>query len=129
LDLKESSALQKFEFNTDCAHLASTPGWLYRTLWKINSPLFKEFIISVSNCLSVIHLHAAISGGDWETVDAYLFAWSKFQPSFTVVFRVGFEGEDVIIARELIEQRFPLVSKKGIMRIELIQHPGTPAVV
>ena len=114
--------LEKFEFKTDRTYLASTPGWLYRTLWKINSPSFKEFTISVSNWLGTADLGVAMSGEDWKTVDAYLFVWSKFQPSFQVVFRMDFGGEEVITIRKIIERRFPLVSKKGIVRIERVRH-------
>lgn len=128
MDLKDSHALEKFEFKADCAHLSSTPGWLYRTLWKINSPLFREFTLSILNCLSAIHLQAAIGGDDWKTIDVYLFVWSKFQPSFQVIFRVGFEGDEATM-KDLIMECFPLVSKKRIMRIEQLQHLGTPAAV
>ena len=108
--------LEKFELSADCASLSATPGWIYRTLWRINSPAFKEFIISISNCSSVAHLRAAVGGGDWKSVDAYLCVLAKFQPSFKVLFRVGFEGDEDIV-RGLIGERFPLASKRGIVRI------------
>ena len=63
-----------------------------------------------------------MSGEDWKTVDAYLFVWSKFQPGFRVVFRMDFEGEEAIPIRELIEKRFPLVSKKDIVKVERVRH-------
>lgn len=114
MDLNDTPALEKFELKADCINLASTPGWLYRTLWKVNSSSFKEFTLSVSNCSGVVDLRVAMSGDVWKTVDAYLFVWSKFQPSFKVVFRVDFEGDE---AKHFIEHRFPLVSKKGILEI------------
>ena len=129
MDLKDSTALEKFEFKTDCVNLASTPGWLYRTLWKINSPSFREFSISVFNCSSTVDFHAAMSGDDWKTVDAYLFVLSKFQPSFKVVFRMGFDGDEAIEVEKFIGKWFKLVSKKGIMRIEQVQSLGVPAAV
>jgi len=121
LDLRDTPVLEKFEFKTDCANLVSAPGWLYRTLWKINSPSFKQLIISVSNCSSVVDLRMAMSGDDWKTVDAYLFVWSKFEPGFKVVFRVDLEDDEAIAVREFIEKRFPLVSKKGIGRVEQVR--------
>jgi len=42
---------------------------------------------------------------------------AKFQPSFKVVFRVGFQGDEGVV-RKLIGGRFPLASKKGIVKIE-----------
>lgn len=114
--------LEKFEFRTDRVNLSSTPGWLYRTLWKITSTVFREFTMSVSNCPTVADLSAAMDGDDWRTVDAYLFVWSKFQPSFKVKFRVGFEGEEGDAMREFVERRFLLVSKKKIMTVELVRH-------
>lgn len=122
LDLKDSSMLEKFEFRTDPVNLSSTPGWLYRTLWKITSTVFREFTISVSNCSTVADLSAAMDGDDWRTVDAYLFVWSKFQPSFKVIFRVGFEGDEGDTMREFIRRRFLLVSKKKIMTVELVRN-------
>ena len=121
MDLKDSSVLEKFEFKTDRANLASTPDWLYRTLWKINSPVFREFIISVSNCSNAVDLCAAMSGDYWKTVDAYLFVWSKFQPSFRVIFRASIEGDEGQAAvRKFIGKRFPHVSRKGIMKVEQV---------
>jgi len=124
LDLKDSHALERFEFKSDCANLASTPGWLNRTLWKINSPSFREFSLSVANCPSPVALNTAMSGDDWKTVDAYLFAFFKFQPSFKVVFRMGFEGDEAIAARKLIGERFPFVSKKRNVQIEQVRCLG-----
>lgn len=63
-----------------------------------------------------------MSGEDWKTVDAYLFVWSKFQPSFRVVFRMDFEGDEAVKGRKFIGKRFPLVSKKGIVKIEQVRH-------
>lgn len=109
--------LEKFEFRADRIDLSTTPTWLYRTLWKISSRGFKEFIISILNCSSVVDLHAAVIGGDWKSLDAYLCVLAKFQPSFKVVFRVGFQGDEGVV-RKLIGERFPLASKKGIVKIE-----------
>jgi hypothetical protein len=121
LDLTDTSLLEKFEFRVDRTNLPSTPGWLYRTLWKIHAPSFKEFTISLSNCSSTDDLRTAMSGEDWKTVDAYLFVWSKFQPGFKVVFRVDLGDDEVIPVGKFVGQRFPLVSKKGIMKIEQVQ--------
>lgn len=129
MDLKDCPALEKFEFKADCENIASVPGWLYRTLWKINSPSFKEFTISISGCSSVVYLHTAMGGDDWKTVDAYLFVCSKFQPSFKVVFRMDFEGGEAIAVRKFIGKRFPLVSKKGIVKIEHARHLETSAAM
>lgn len=115
--------LEKFEFRVERASLSTTPGWLYRTLWRINSPAFKEFIISISNCLNLDALGGAVNGGDWKSVDAYLCVLAKFQPSFKVAFRVDLE-EDENTIRKLVEERFPLVSKKGIVRIECVRRVG-----
>jgi hypothetical protein len=71
----------------------------------------------------------AMSGEDWKTVDAYLFAWSKFQPSFKVVFQMDFEDEDAVPIKKLIGRRFPLVSKKGIANIEQVRHQEAFAVI
>jgi len=113
--------LEKFEFRADRVNLSATPGWLYRTLWRIDSPAFKEFIISVLNCSSIGDLHTAVAGGDWKSVDAYLCVLAKFQPSFRVAFRVGFQGDEDIV-RELIGEHFPLTSKKGIVKIDRVRH-------
>ena len=98
--------LEKFEFKTDRANLPSVPGWLYRTLWKINSPSFKQFTLWVSNCSSAVDLRAAMCGDDWKTVDAYLFVWSKFKSSFEVVFRMEFEGCEALTIKKFIRKRF-----------------------
>jgi hypothetical protein len=63
-----------------------------------------------------------MNGEDWKTVDAYLFVCSKFQPSFRVVFRVDFEDDEAISMRKFIGKRFPLVSKKGIVKVEQVRH-------
>lgn len=120
LDLKDSSVLEKFEFSVDRASLSATPAWIYRTLWKINSPAFKEFIISISNCSSVDDLGAAMDKRDWRSVDAYLCVLAKFQPSFKVVLRVGFEGDEDTVGKA-IDERFPLASRKGIVKIERVR--------
>ena len=60
-------------------------------------------------------------GGDWKSVDAYLCVLAKFQPSFKVVFRVGFQGDEDIV-RELIGEHFPLTSQKGIVKIDRARH-------
>lgn len=120
MDLRDSSVLEKFEFEVDLASLSGTPGWLYRTLWKTSSPAFKEFTISISNCSSAADLRAAMGEGEWRSVDAYLWVLAKFQPSFKVVFRVGFgSGEDYVVGG-LVDEHFSLVSNKGIVKIEHI---------
>lgn len=62
-----------------------------------------------------------MNGEDWKTVDAYLFVWSKFQSSFKVVFRTDLEGDEAVEVRKFVWKRFPLVSKKGIVRIEQVR--------
>jgi hypothetical protein len=65
-----------------------------------------------------------MSGDNWKTVDAYLFLWSKFQPTFRVTFRVGLSGDDGDAVRAFIGKRFSNVSKKGIVAVELVRHSG-----
>ena len=72
------------------------------------------------NCSSVGDLRAAVNGGDWRSVDAYLCVLAKFQPSFKVVFRLGFQADEDVI-RDLIMVRFPLASKRGIVKIEHVR--------
>jgi hypothetical protein len=110
--------LERFELKIDLADLSSTPAWLYRTLWRTNSPAFKEIIISISNCSRAADLRAAMDEGDWRTVDAYLYVLAKSPSSFNVVFRVGFGGDEDCVVRNLIEEHFPLVSDRGVVRVE-----------
>lgn len=63
-------------------------------------------------------------GDDWKTVDAYLFVWSKFQPTFRVIFRVGLGSDDGDVVRAFVRKRFPHVSKKRIMTVELVRDSG-----
>ena len=70
-----------------------------------------------------------MSGEDWKTVDAYLFVWSKFQPSFKVVFLVDLEGDELASIGRFVVQRFPLVSKRGIVKIEQVRHREAFAVM
>lgn len=121
LDLNDSSILEKFEFGVNLTSLLDTPDWLYRTLWKINSPAFKELVISISNCSSAADLRAVTNVGDWKSVDAYLCVLARFQPSFKVVFRVGFEGDEDAVKKP-IGECFPLVSMKGIVKVERARH-------
>ena len=120
LDLGDSAVLEKFEFKVDCANLPNTPSWLYRTLWKTKSPVLKEFTISILKCSSPADLCAAMNEGGWRSVDAYLCILAKFQPSFKVVFRVGFGDDEGCVVRNLVEEHFSLASNKGILRIEPI---------
>lgn len=109
--------LEKFEFKVDRANLSNTPDWLYRTLWNARSPVFNEFIISVSNCSSVADLRAAMNKGGWGCVDASVYILAKLQPSFKVVFRVGFkDGEDSVVTN-VVEEHFPLISNMGILEV------------
>ena len=117
LDLRDGSVLEKLEFQIDRANISSTPGWLYRTLWRINSRAFKELIISISNCSSAADLHAAMDGGGWRSVDGYLCVLARLQPNFKVVFRVEFED---CAAGSMIEEYFSLASGRGVVEIEYV---------
>jgi len=61
-----------------------------------------------------------VKGGDWKSVDAYLCVLARFQPSFKVIFRVGSEGDEDV--KKAIGECFPLVSKKGIVKVERTRH-------
>lgn len=128
LDLKDSSVLERFEFEASGEDISATPSWLYRTLWKINSSVFKEFVISISNCSNITDLREAVNGGDWRSVDAYLCVLVRFQQGFKVVFRVGFEDDEGVI-RGSLRKPFPLASKKGFIKIECVRQPGACVTV
>jgi hypothetical protein len=128
LDLKDNSVLERFEFKASREKISAAPSWLYRTLWKINSPAFKEFVISISNCSNIVDLREAVNGGDWRSVDAYLCVLVRFQPGFRVVFRVGFEGDEGVI-RGSLREPFPLASKKGFIKIERVRQSGACVTV
>lgn len=112
--------LEKFEFKVHRADLSSTPNWLYQTLWSINSPTFKKFIISVSNCSSAANLRAAMNGGGWGSFDAYIYVLIKSQSSFRVLFRVGFGDNEEYVVINLLRERFPLASNEGILKVERV---------
>jgi hypothetical protein len=110
--------LKRFELKVELANLSSTPAWLYRTLWRTDSPAFKEIVISISNCSHATGLRAAMDEGDWRNVDSCLRFLAESHSRFEVVFRVGFEDDEGYAVRNLIKEHFPLVSDWGAVRIE-----------
>jgi hypothetical protein len=94
------------------------PEWLYWTLWTADSPALKEIVISISNCSPAAGLRTAMDEEDWREVDEYLHFMAKSRPSFKVAFRVGSEGGEDCVVRNIIEGHFPLTSNRGVVRIE-----------
>ena len=90
LDLERNVVLERLELSVQFYSLPKVYRWVHRTLRKITSPLFNEFVFWILSTTFLWNPSYPISAETvdrWKAVDALLNALAERSPDFRVVVR------------------------------------------
>lgn len=132
LDLERNVVLERFEFSVQLSNLWRAHGWVHETVRTIRSPLFNEFVIWILGASWSPRFQQSVEG--WKAVDELLGLLAERNPDFRVVFRGEFRSfhynsngagsdidvQDGINIRSIIDDQFPLVSSKSLVKFERV---------